>query len=70
MLSLCCVVHVYFLSIWWLFLPYSQSYQHDLPRMTSLSPTGGGDDKLHDLLRAKSDYDVTGKHAETATSYG
>ena len=23
------------------FLPYSQSYPHDLPRMTSLSPTGG-----------------------------
>ena len=23
------------------FLPYSQSYQHHLPRMTSLSPTGG-----------------------------
>ena len=23
------------------FFPYSQSYPHDLPRMTSLSPTGG-----------------------------
>ena len=27
---------------WASFLPYSQSYPHDLPRMTSLSSTGGG----------------------------
>ena len=25
-----------------IFLPYSLSFLHDLPRMTSLSPTGGG----------------------------
>ena len=32
--------------------------------------THRGVDGLHDLIPAQSDYDVTGKHAETVTSYG
>ena len=47
------------------FLPYSQSYPYDLPRMTSLSSTGV-DDKLHDLFRAYKHYDsYTGNDGTT-----
>ena len=35
------------------FIPYSQSYPHDLPRITSLSPTGGGWLALRQFSRVK-----------------
>ena len=34
-------------------LPYSQSFPHDLPRMTSLSPTGGGWQATRPISRVK-----------------
>ena len=37
---------------------------------TELSTQFAQNDKLHDLFCAFSDYDVKGKHAVTATSYG
>ena len=42
-------------SLWcgnWI-LPYSQSYPHDLPRMTSLSSTGGGWQATRPVSRVK-----------------